>query len=77
MNESNKFTVTEPRIGEFDIDLPLKNLEADNNYKENSFSDPLIKEIEDLYKKMQSESIVNTEGTTKTQFIYNYKKLET
>ena len=77
VDESNKLTVTEPRIGEFDIDFPLKSSETDNNDKENLSRDPSIKEIETLYKKMQSESIVDLKGTTKTKFFYNYNKLET
>jgi hypothetical protein len=74
-DSSKKLTVTEPVIGEFDIDVSLKNVETDNNDKENQSNSPSIMRIETFYKKMQSESIVDPNGTTKTKFVYDYDKL--
>jgi hypothetical protein len=72
-----KLKQMKPVIGEFDIDVSLKNSDANNNHTENPFSGPSIGVIEDFYKEMQSDSIVNPDGTTKAKFIYNYNKRET
>jgi hypothetical protein len=72
LDDSKNPTEIVPVIGEFDIDVSLKNLSTDNDQSKSSESS--IKEIEALYKKMQSESIVDINGTTKTEFIYNYNK---
>ncbi len=46
-DNSKKLAVAGPVIGEFDIDVPLKNPEIDNNDKENLSMDSSIMEIED------------------------------
>ncbi|KAA2283531.1 hypothetical protein [Candidatus Nitrosocosmicus sp. SS] len=76
-SDLKKIAEMKPIIEEFDIEVSLKNSDINNNNTENPFSGPSIEVIEDLYKKIQCESIVNLNGTTKTKFIYNYDKQET
>lgn len=75
LDDSEKPTETVPVIGEFDIDVSLNNSDTGND--QTKTSNPSLKEIEALYKKMQSECIVDINGTTKTKFIYTYNKNET
>lgn len=76
-DDPKKLAKIKPVIGEFDIDVSLKDSNVNNNHTENPFNGPSIEVIKSLYKKIQYESIVNPKGTTKTQFFYNYTILVT
>ncbi len=64
-----------PVIGEFNIDVKVKDLVNNEKSVEDIFDDPVIKEIDKLYKKMNMHypSIVDKNNTTKAEYVYNYK----
>jgi hypothetical protein len=69
----NPSTGKSPIIGEFDIDIRVEDLIKEKGDKIDVFSDPAVAEINQLYKKLQHQSILNKDNTTKTEYIYKPK----
>jgi hypothetical protein len=65
-------------IGEFDMDVNVRDLVNNDKSVDDVFNDPVISEIDKLYKKMQMHypSIIDKTNTTKTEYVYNYKKID-
>jgi len=63
-----------PVISEFDIDVNAKDFEPNGQKERDIFDNPVIVEIDNLYKNLQNNFTVDKNNTTKTEFFYNYKK---
>ena len=63
-----------PVISEFDIDVNTKDLTSNSQKGNDIFDNPVIVEIDNLYKNLQNNFAVDKNNTTKTEYFYNYKK---
>ncbi len=66
--------IKSPIIGEFDMDVSVKDLIKTGENDFDVFTDPAISEINDFYNQMQNQDIIGKKNKTKTEYVYNWKK---